>query len=208
MNALKKPAEQDMNLHSPPSTAKKITVCVIAFSVLGALFSYMLWATRLSRQTVLMPWVPEWTIYLAITALVGLIFAGRTLLRRPAERTLKRLGDSFFSGACIGFVLSLNGFSVATYLLPSDTVQYTSGYEIAVPGPSLGRTNRCEAGVWIKDLKTERRIQLCTSTAELHTQLMPGMDAVWVTARTNAIGSYIAEYTFIYKQASSDGKGL
>ena len=197
-----------MNFHSPPSTTKKITVCVIAFSGLGALFSYMLWATRLSRQTVLMPWIPEWTIYLAISALLGLIFAGRTLFRRPAERTLKRLGDSFFSGACIGFVLSMNSFSVATYLLPSETVQYASGYEIVVPGPSLGRSNRCEAGVWIKDLKTERRIQLCTSAAELHNQLAPGMDAVWVTARTNAIGSYIAEYRFIYKQDSSRGKGL
>ncbi|TFY89157.1 hypothetical protein DYL59_13085 [Pseudomonas kairouanensis] len=173
----------------------------MAALMIGALFFYMLWALRISRQTVLMAWIPEWTIYVAVSVLIGLVFAGRRLFRRAHERRLEQIADSFMSGACVGFVLAMNSCNVGAYLLPGESVQYVSDYEIRMPGPSLGRSNRCEAGVWIKDLNTQQRIQLCASKADLDNQIQPGMDAVWVTAHSNEIGSYISGYQFVYKHA-------
>ena len=192
-----------MKQHLPVSTGKKITVLAITLLVVGTLFCYMLWATRIARQTVLMPWIPEWTIYVAVSVLMGLVFAGRALYQRPAEKALKRVSDAFLSGFCVGFVLSINSCNVGVYLLPGDTVHYESAYEITFPGPAIGKSNRCEAGLWIKDLTTEQRIQLCTTRADLHHQLTPGMQAVWVTAHSNKIGSYICDYKFIYTQPAS-----
>ena len=192
-----------MELHSPPSTVKKIAVVAMVLLIFAALFSYLHWASRIAQQTVLMPWIPELATYIAVSVLMGLLFAGTTFYRRPLERSLKRAARSFSSGACVGFVCALNSCSVGTYLLPGDIVQYESDYEIHVPGPSLGRTSRCEAGLWINDLKTDRHFKLCTNNSDLHNQMAPGMNAVWVTAHSNKIGSYLDTYTFIYKQPVS-----
>ena len=59
-----------MEQHLPASTLKKITVLAITLLTVGTLFFYMLWATRIARQTVLMPWIPEWTTYVAVSVLV------------------------------------------------------------------------------------------------------------------------------------------
>lgn len=192
-----------MEQHLPASTLKKITVLAITLLTVGTLFFYMLWATRIARQTVLMPWIPEWSTYVAVSVLVGLVFAGRALYQRPTEKALKRVSDAFPSGFCAGFVLSINSCNVGVYLLPGDTVHYESAYETTFPGPAIGKSNRCEAGLWIKDLTTERRIQLCTTKSDLHNQITPGMKAVWVTAHSNKIGSYISDYKFIYTQPAS-----
>ena len=47
--------------------------------------------------------------------------------------------------------------------MPGDIVHYESEYEIVYPGPSFSRSGRCEAGLLIKDLYTQRWIQLCTN---------------------------------------------
>ncbi|TFY85475.1 hypothetical protein DYL61_29525 [Pseudomonas nabeulensis] len=159
----------------------------------------MLWATRIAKRTLLMPSIPEWTTYLAGTVLVGLIFAGRALYSRSIEKTPKHIANSFVSGCCVGFVCFLNSYDVLAYLLPSATIHYDSTFEVTYPGPSNGRTSRCEAGVRINDPKTGRSIRLCTDKAALERQLKPGMSAVRVTAQSNSLGSYISGYQFIYQ---------
>ncbi|WP_455926725.1 hypothetical protein [Pseudomonas capeferrum] len=178
---------------------KKRAILVAVCLVFGAWILYMLWAVRIGTRTVLMPSVPEWTTYTLVGCLIGLIFAGRAIYYRPAGRSLKRVADSFVGGFCLGLGLSLNIYNVCTYLLPGELVHYESAYELNIPGRSFGRAGRCEAGLGFKDLKTERWIELCTTKSELDDRRKKGMNAVWVTAHSNKIGSYILGYEFIYK---------
>ena len=99
----------------------------------------------------------------------------------------------------IGFACSLNIYDIRVYLLPSETIHYESAYEITFPGPSVGRFSHCEAGIWIKDSNTHRRIELCTNKSDLHEQIKQGMKGVWVTTHKNKAESYISSYTFIFK---------
>jgi hypothetical protein len=160
---------------------------------------YMLWASRIGTRIVLMASIPEWTTYIVVGCLVGLVFTGRAIYYRPDGRDLKRVADSFVGGVCLGLVLSLNCYKVFTYLLPGEIIHYESAYELHIPGPSFGRSGRCEAGLRFKDLNTERWIELCTTELEFNERRKKGMDFVLVTAHSNKIGSYIIGYQFIYK---------
>lgn len=62
---------------------------------------YMLWASRIGTRTVLMASIPEWTTYIVVSCLVGLVFAGRAIYYRPDGRDLKRVADSFVGGAFV-----------------------------------------------------------------------------------------------------------
>jgi hypothetical protein len=106
----------------------------------------------------------------------------------------------FIAGGLVGLTLSLNAFDAYVYLFPDKTISYTSDYDVSIPGPYRGRY-RCEAGVWLKDISTSRWIELCSSKEELKigNKRQQGMDAVWVTARVNRVGSYIVDYQFIFK---------
>jgi hypothetical protein len=190
---------QEVKESSFGSKFKKAMALMIVLLLLGLCFFYMSKGARIARQTVLMPWIPELGTYIAFASLVGLVFAGRTFYSRPDGKSLKRLAESFFGGFCLSFFLSLNIYQVCVYLLPGDLVQYEAAYELRFPGPSLGRTNRCEAGLGFKDLNTDRWIVLCTDNLELSERRKRGMNALWVTAHSNKLGSYIVRYEFIYK---------
>ncbi|BDB19590.1 hypothetical protein cym2001_29550 [Pseudomonas sp. CYM-20-01] len=192
-------SSQEVKYPSFENRSRKIAITLVAFALLGGWIVYMLWASRIGLRTVLMPSIPEWTTYIAIGCVVGLVFACRGVLRGGGGRTLKSAMDAFFGWFCVGFACSIQGYDVAAYLLPGDTIHYESAYEISFPGPVLGKLSRCEAGVWIKDVTTERWIQLCTNKADLNDQIQRGMTAVRVTAHANKIGSYIVGYQFIYQ---------
>ena len=188
-----------MEYPSFENKSKKRTLLLVMCLLFGAWIAYTLWAGRIVMRTVLMPSIPEWTTYIVIGCLVGLFFAARATYYRPAVRNPNRVGESFFGGFCLGLILSLHSYDVVTYLLPGDIVQYASPYELVTPGPYVGKFSRCEAGLRIKDLKTERWVALCTTQSEFNDQRKTGMNAVWVTAHSNQIGSYIEAYEFIYK---------
>lgn len=67
----------------------------------------------------------------------------------------------FLGGFVLGFLSIVNIFDVYVYLFPDDVINYTSDYEIVFPGPSKGKSSRCEAGLWIKDVHTGQFKQLC-----------------------------------------------
>jgi len=190
---------QQMKLSTSEEKSKKIVVTVIAFLLFGAWFYYAGWASSISARTVLIPEIPEWTTYLLIGSITGLIAVARTLYRRPGGKIAKRTLDSFIGWFCLGFGLSINIYATAAYLLPGEIISYESSYEITYPGPSIGRFSHCEAGLWIEDTSTHRRIELCTNKMDLEENIKQGMKTVCVSARVNKIGSYIVSYTFIYK---------
>lgn len=77
-------------------------------------------------------------------------------------------------------------FYVLTYLLSNKTIRYQIEYEIISPGPSTSRFGRCEHGIWIKEIYTERWKLLCFSDPKSKIQKNTGM--VWVTTKTGPIG--------------------
>lgn len=182
-----------MKYPSLGSQFKRIAVLILVLLVLGAGMCYIGWASRIGGQTVLMAWIPEWTTYLVFGVLTGLYCAFRPERNRPSMS----LSTKFLGGFGFGFALLLNSYKVCTYLLPGEVIHYTSAYEIRFPGPAYGKYSRCEAGLWIKDVHTERDIELCTTRSELD-QRKRGMTLALVTARTNTLGTYIFNYTFTY----------
>lgn len=188
-----------MKYYSSENKLRKIIVLVVVFLFVGAWIFYMLWASRIAMRTVLMTSTPEWVTYITAGFLIGIVFAGRAIYYRPAGKISKHVVESFFGGFCLGFVCFINIYDVCTYLFPGDIVHYESEYEVTFPGPAVGKFSHCEAGLWIKDLNTEHWIKLCTNKSNLYDQRKQGMNAVWVTAHTNKIGSYIIDYKFIFK---------
>lgn len=63
----------------------------------------------------------------------------------------------------LGFLSIVNIFDVYVYLFPDEVISYTSDYKIVFPGPSTGKSSRCEAGIWVKDVHTGQFKQLCTN---------------------------------------------
>ncbi|VVN05256.1 hypothetical protein [Pseudomonas fluorescens] len=179
----------------PGSTKEKLKKRIIAAIVLllaGAWLNYIPWAAGISARTILMPQTPELTTYLLVGALFGIVFSGLAI---RAGKTARGAIKSFLGGFCFGLICSLNIYDVSAYLLSGEVVSYESEYEITFPGPS----KRCEAGLWINGPNTQRRIELCTNKKNLNEQIGRGIYAVWVTAHTNKLGSYIIGYTFFRK---------
>jgi hypothetical protein len=183
------------------SSEKKSSVVVMAIVAMAccAFLYYAGWASRISARTVLRPEIPEWTTYLLIGFMTGLVALTRTRLKRSEGKTALPSLNSFMGGFCLGFIFSINIYATATYILPGEVINYESAFEITYPGPASGKSSHCEAGLWITDAGTDRRVALCASKANLDKDMKRGMKTVWVNTRTNKIGSYIIGYTFIYK---------
>ena len=183
---------QETKTCSTKKKLKKRAVAAIVFLLAGAWISYLFWAVGISARTILMPEIPELTTYLLIGTLFGVVFAGLTI---RAGKATKSAIESFLGGFCVGLICSINIYDVSVYLLPGEVVSYESEYEVTYRGPS----KYCEAGLWINDPNTHRRIELCTNKKELEERIGRGIYAVWVTAHTNKLGSYIIGYTFFRK---------
>ncbi|ADO48649.1 hypothetical protein [[Enterobacter] lignolyticus] len=179
--------------------SKTFAVMALVSTALLLIFWYMLWASALSGRTALDKSFPELTIYLTVCCIIGVIFAARAVYRPPAGKTPKYVFEVFGHGFCLGLMLVLNSFDVYVYLFPDKTVQYVSDYDVVFPGPSRGKSGHCEAGIWIDAPYSHRQKQLCTNKTDLFLRRKQGMDGVWVTARVNKLGTYIVDYTFIYK---------
>ncbi|ASN87014.1 hypothetical protein WBW39_07210 [Pectobacterium versatile] len=179
--------------------SKDFLVTLLVLSIMLAIFWYMLWASQLSRRTILIEALPDFTIYLTFGIVSGIIFAGRAFYSRSVKKKLKHTLEMFLGGFVLGFLSIVNSFDVYVYLFPDDVINYTSDYEIVFPGPPKGKTSRCEAGLWIRDVHTGQLKQLCTSRETLFKKRRQGMNELWVTARINKLGTYIVDYRFTYK---------
>ncbi|MEQ9745790.1 hypothetical protein ABRQ05_15970 [Pectobacterium actinidiae] len=179
--------------------SKDFLVILLVLSIMLPIFWYMLWASNLSRRTILIETLPDFTIYLTFGIVLGLIFAVRALYSRSAKKKLKHMIEMFLGGFVLGFLSIVNIFDVYVYLFPDDEIRYTSDYKIVFPGPPKGKTSRCEAGLWIRDAHTDQLKQLCTNRETLFKKRRQGMDELWITARINKLGTYIVDYRFTYK---------
>jgi len=174
---------------------------VVIFGLLAAFVFYLGWGAGVSRRVVFFQTFPAFTWTISFSLIGGLFCAWRVFYRRPVGKTVKHMFEMFFCGFSLVFVLTMNIFDVYVYLFPKEVTRYITDYDVSFPGPSRGKSGRCEAGLWIKDLHTSRWIQLCSSKAELavgedHKQ---GMDGILVTTKINSIGTYIVNYEFTYK---------
>lgn len=177
---------------------------IITFITFFILFVfYISWASRISNNTILIKSDSEVKlslIVIGIMATAATISAARLASAPRTRNDCIFISSMFIAGGLVGLTLSLNAFDAYVYLFPDNTISYTSDYDVSIPGPYRGRY-RCEAGVWLKDIQTSRWIELCTSKEELKigNKRQQGMDALWVTARVNHVGSYIVDYQFIFK---------
>ena len=186
-----------MTTYSFENKKKTYLAIALVFFVLGLWIFYMLCASRIGMRTVLMTSVPVWLTCITAGSVLGLCIAGRVTWSRPSGKKPKYIIECFFGGLSLGIVTLLNVYDVCVYLLPGQIIHYQSEYEIKFPGPAVGKYSHCEAGLWIKDIHTQRWLELCTNSQELYLQRKPGMNRVQVTARTNRFGSYIMEYQFV-----------
>ncbi|MXP49809.1 hypothetical protein FD733_11630 [Pantoea sp. Eser] len=142
---------------------------------------YLMWSNGVGRHVILMSNIPEWTAYITVASIFGLIFLGRAVYFRPVGESSIYVLKAFCGGFYIGFVSILNCYSVYVYVAPGKTIQYESEYEVTFPGPSIGKYSHCKAGLWIKDAYTKRWIQLCTNRKNLHNERKQGMSKMLVT---------------------------
>ncbi|WP_279205916.1 hypothetical protein [Obesumbacterium proteus] len=164
---------------------------------------YVSWASRISSNTIIIKSYSEVKLSLIVIGIMATAAAISAVKLTYAPRIRNDcifILCMFIAGGLVGLALSLNALDAYVYLFPDKTIYYTSEYDVSIPGPYRGRY-RCEAGVRLKDIHTSRWIELCTSKEELKigNKRQQGMDAVWVTARVNRVGSYIVNYQFIFK---------
>lgn len=178
----------------------KLIISIIFFILF---IFYISWASRISNNTILIKSGAEVKLSFIVIGMMATT-AGISAVRLTAVPRTRNdcifILSMFIAGGLIGLTLSLNALDAYVYLFPDKTIYYTSEYDVSIPGPYRGRY-RCEAGVRLKDIHTSRWIELCTSKEELEIEnkRQQGMDAVWVTARVNRVGSYIVNYQFIFK---------
>lgn len=177
---------------------KRYLLLSVFFIIFAAWLWYLMWSTGVASRVVLMKSIPEWTTYITVASITGLIFSGWAVYFRPVGESAAYILKTFFGGFSIGFVCILNCYDVYVYVAPGKIIQYESEYDVTFPGPEVGKYSHCEAGLWIKDAHTKRWIQLCTNRTDLYNDRKQGMTKVWVTAYTNKIGSYIINYKFTY----------
>lgn len=152
--------------------------------------AYMGWSISLHRRVVMFEWFPKWTISITFAVFLGMIGGIWSIFRRPIKHAFK----NFLSTGVAGFVLIVPAFDVLTYLLSVNTIRYQTEYKITSPGPRTNRFGRCEHGIWIKEIYTERGALFCISDPKSKTQKNTG--TLWVTTMTGPIGSYIVDYQF------------
>lgn len=181
--------EYQFKSYSRGNRYKKMSVnwIVVPF-VIWIVFIY--WSLMLSSRVVSFEWFPKWTISITFAVIVSVISGIWSILRRPLKHAFK----NFYQSGFITLILIVPVFDALTYLLTNKTIHYQTKYEITSPGPSTNRFGRCDYGIWIKEISTDRWKLLCISNPKSKTKENTG--TVWVTAKTGFIGAYIVDYQF------------
>ncbi|HBV39053.1 MAG TPA: hypothetical protein DEF05_05035 [Erwinia sp.] len=91
-------------------------------------------------------------------------------------------------------VFSLQLPSALVRYLPHQRLQYLTEYDVSFPGPSHGKSGRCEMGLWLKDRHLNRWIQFCSSRAWIAANCERGMDRIEVVEEANQYGVRVVNY--------------
>ncbi|OON38491.1 hypothetical protein BTJ39_18755 [Izhakiella australiensis] len=78
--------------------------------------------------------------------------------------------------------------------LPGERVSYQTEFDYTFPGPSRGKSGRCEMGLKIKDKSLKRWIVVCSSRAWLDAHFQRGMDRINVVEKVNRYGVQLESY--------------
>ncbi len=115
---------------------KRYLLLSVFFIIFAAWLWYLMWSTGVASRVVLMKSVPEWTTYITVASIVGLVFSGRVVYFRPVGESAIYVLKAFGCGFSIGLICILNCYSVYVYIAPGNIVQYESEYEVTFPGSS------------------------------------------------------------------------
>ncbi|MGY4562609.1 hypothetical protein ACVWZ0_000015 [Erwinia sp. TECH1] len=122
-----------------------------------------------------------------VITLVAVIFFHHRL-------TLRQLPKLFICSAFMIGVFSLQLPSALVRYLPHQSSQYLTEYDVSFPGPSRGKSGRCEMGLWLKDRHLNRWIQFCSSRAWLAEHCERGMDRMEVVEEVNKYGVRVVNF--------------
>lgn len=151
---------------------------------------------RLTRQVYLFDPVLAWLIPITVAGIGGLLAALMVFMGRTRYRSTKDMLQAFGGAAVLCFMLSIN--TPEGYILMRDGqhIEYDAHWKIVHPGPSRGKSGRCEAGLRIESQSLNRTIELCTSDKEITRQRAPGMDVLRVTEKITSTGVQLLAYRF------------
>ncbi len=172
----------------------------LVIALLLAYFALMFFSLRFRFSVFLYDWVPQWTIALSVGAIGGLWCAWKLLpqLRRE-NKPFWDILKPFFGGLCLFGLPGLMYHEYIVWFFPEKTVRYITDYDVVFPGPSRGKSSRCEAGLQIKDKTLGRWITLCSSKQQLRQQRKQGMDGIYVVERVNRYGIRLISTEFTWK---------
>lgn len=166
-----------------------------------AYLALMFFSLRFRFSVFLYDWVPQWTTALTAGAIGGLWCAWKMLAQLRMEN--KPFGDilqPFFGGMCLFGMPGLMYHDYVVWFFPESTVSYVTDYDVIFPGPSRGKSSRCEAGLQIKDKTLGHWITLCSSKEELRQRRQQGMDGIYVVEQVNRYGVRLIDTEFTWKQ--------
>ncbi|AUX95207.1 hypothetical protein [Mixta gaviniae] len=170
--------------------------CLLTVALLLLPFIVMSYWSNLSRQVYLTDPGSPFRVA-AICGLTGAlpIACAGWLFRRSrftGQKLLKLFGTSAFMIA----IFSLQIPSALVRYLPHQRLQYRTEFTVSFPGPSHGKSSRCEMGLWIKDQHLQRWIEFCSSKAWMDAHHQRGMDRIEVVEEVNQYGVRVLDYWF------------
>ncbi|NDJ57822.1 hypothetical protein GWD52_12615 [Enterobacteriaceae bacterium 4M9] len=160
------------------------------------MFAGVVTLMRLTRQVYLFDPVLSWLIPATAAGIGGLLAALMVFMGRTQYRSTKDMLQAFGGAACLCFMLSLN--TPECYVLMRDGLQteYAAHWQIVHPGPSRGKSGRCEAGLRINSQSLNRALTLCTTDKEIARLRKPGMNSLLITEKVTSTGVQLLAYRF------------
>ncbi|HHR5880435.1 TPA: hypothetical protein ACS7XF_000335 [Providencia alcalifaciens] len=169
---------------------EKLLSTYFIFILYCSWLAYLFLSLFLGDNVVLFEWFPIWTISIVFAIFTGVIGSVWSTFRRPK----KQVYSNFLWGGFLGLMFIVPLFDVLAYSLANKTVRYQTEYEIVSPGPRVGKSGRCEYGIWIKEIYTDRWTLSCIRDPNSKTLKNTGV--LWVRVKTSPMGAYMIDYQF------------
>ncbi len=159
-------------------------------------FAGVITLIRLTRQVYLFDPVLAWLIPLTAAGIGGLLAALMVFMGRTRYRSTKDMLQAFGGAACLCLMLAWNTPQAYILMRDGQHIEYDANWRLVHPGPSRGKSGRCEAGLQIDSTSLNRTITLCTTDNDIARQRAPGMDALRVTEKVTSTGVQLLAYRF------------
>lgn len=138
-------------------------------------------------------------IVITVSALIGLFFAWRHMLRGHSSAFREQsLYKTFFFSFLFAAATFWSVPEAWVRLTAREVIRHEVTFRVEHPGPSTGRFNHCQAGLRFYDDWLKYYVELCTKDK----YLVSGARTVEIEKRVTAHGANFVRYRFI----SASGK--